>query len=360
MNTRIVSSETLPPAGWKKSELLRWMRRSPGQAALSLALLAGLIYLFLPAYEWLIRDASLRGSDKSACTGEGACWVFIKMRFLQFMFGFYPQAELWRPLLTLALWIVTGLGFFRLRRGKILFAAASLIAVPLVSWGLLEGPWFGLVRVDSSQWGGLFLTLLIAVTGITLSLPLGILLALGRRSELPIIRWLSLSFIELWRGVPLIAVLFMASVMLPLFLPPGVEFDKLLRCLIGVTLFAAAYMAEVVRGGLQAVPRGQYEAALALNLSYAQTMGLVILPQALRKVIPGIVNTFIGLFKDSSLVLIIGMFDLLGMVQAASTDPQWLGMAMEGYLFAGFVFWLFSFAMSRYSMRLERRLGTPT
>jgi general L-amino acid transport system permease protein len=164
------------------------------------------------------------------------------------------------------------------------------------------------------------------------------------------------SFIELWRGVPLISVLFMASVMLPFFLPPGVEFDKLLRCLVGLVFFTSAYMAEVVRAGLQAVPRGQYEAAAALGLGYWRCMGLVILPQALRQVIPAIVNTFISLFKDTSLVLIIGMFDLLGMVQAASTDPEWMGYVMEGYVFAGLVFWLFCFSMSRTSLCLEKRL----
>jgi general L-amino acid transport system permease protein len=167
---------------------------------------------------------------------------------------------------------------------------------------------------------------------------------------------LTVTFIELWRGVPLITVLFMASVMLPLFLPPGVEFDKLLRCLVGVECFTSAYMAEVVRAGLQAVPRGQAEAAAALGLGYWRSMGLVILPQALRYVIPGIVNTFISLFKDTSLVLIIGMFDLLGMVQAANTDAEWTGFAMEGYVFAGFVFWIFCFSMSRTSLRLEKRL----
>jgi general L-amino acid transport system permease protein len=188
-------------------------------------------------------------------------------------------------------------------------------------------------------------------------LPIGVLLALGRRSTMPVVRMLCIGFIELVRAVPLITVLFMASVMLPLFLPAGVNFDKLLRALIGVALFSSAYMAEVVRGGLQAIPNGQYEAAKALGLSYAKMMGLVVLPQALRIVIPGIVNNFISLFKDTTLVLIIGLFDLLGIVKAAMTDPAWLGLALEGYVFAGFVFWIFCFAMSRYSMRLERRLS---
>ncbi|HFD15121.1 MAG TPA: amino acid ABC transporter permease, partial [Rhodospirillales bacterium] len=197
----------------------------------------------------------------------------------------------------------------------------------------------------------------IAGVGITASFPLGILLALGRRSSMPVIRSLCIAFIELVRGVPLVTVLFMASVMLPLFLPAGVNFDKLMRALVGVALFSAAYMAEVVRGGLQAIPKGQYEAAMALGLGYWQMTGLIILPQALRLVIPGIVNTFIGLFKDTSLVTIIGLFDLLGMAKLIVTDPQWLGLAAESYIFAAFGFWIFCFAMSRYSQHVERRLS---
>ncbi|RMD62560.1 MAG: amino acid ABC transporter permease, partial [Alphaproteobacteria bacterium] len=206
--------------------------------------------------------------------------------------------------------------------------------------------------------GAAFLTLVIGGVGIVASLPIGIIFALGRRSNMPVVRAISIAFIELWRGVPLITVLFMASVILPLFAPEGAEFDKLLRALIGVVLFSAAYMAEVVRGGLQALPKGQYEAAQALGLSYWKMMGLVILPQALKMVIPGIVNTFIGLFKDTTLVLIIGLFDFLGMVQLAGTNPDWLGFAVEGYVFSAFVYWLFCFSMSRYSQHLETKLAT--
>ena len=200
-----------------------------------------------------------------------------------------------------------------------------MIVYPIIAYGLFSGPMFGLPLVETSQWGGLFITLVIAITGIVSSLPIGILLALGRRSNLPIIKALSVAFIELVRGVPLVTVLFMASVMLPLFLPEGVTFDKLLRALIGVALFSSAYMAEVVRGGLQAIPKGQYEAAAALGLGYWQTTGLIVLPQALKLVIPGIVNTFIGLFKDTSLVLIIGLFDLLGMAQLRHQGPEMAG-----------------------------------
>lgn len=215
-----------------------------------------------------------------------------------------------------------------------------------------------LPEVETPLWGGLFLTLVIAITGIVASLPMGIVLALGRRSTMPIIRAVCVGFIEFWRGVPLITVLFMSSVMFPLFMPEGMTFDKLLRALIGVMIFSAAYMAEVVRGGLQAIPKGQYEAAQSLGLSYPKMMGFIVLPQALKLVIPGIVNTFIGLFKDTTLVLIIGLFDFLGMAQLAATNPDWLGFAIEGYVFTGFGFWIFCFAMSRYSQHLERRLHT--
>ena len=211
--------------------------------------------------------------------------------------------------------------------------------------------------METRLWGGLMLTLVVAGAGIIAALPIGVALALGRRSQMPVIQGLCVAFIELVRGVPLITVLFMASVMLPMFLPEGVNFDKLLRALIGVTLFAGAYMAEVVRGGLQAIPRGQYEAGEALGLGYWRMMGLVILPQALQIVIPGIVNTFIGLFKDTTLVMIIGLFDLLGIVYTASTDPKWLGTAAEGYAFVALVFWIFCFGMSRFSVKLEHRLG---
>jgi len=225
-------------------------------------------------------------------------------------------------------------------------------------WWLLYGAGIlGLATVPTDQWGGLMLTLVIASVGIAGALPLGILLALGRRSQLPAIRIVCITFIEFWRGVPLITVLFMSSVMLPLFLPEQMSIDKLVRALIAVILFEAAYLAEVVRGGLQAIPKGQYEATHALGLSYWQSMGLVILPQALRLVIPGIVNTFIALFKDTSLVIIIGLADFFTAVHRATVDPEWLGFSTEGYVFAAFVYFLFCFGMSRYSIALEKRLA---
>jgi general L-amino acid transport system permease protein len=342
---------------------LRWMRdnlfNSPLNAVLTLLTLWLLWQTLPPVLSWAIFDATWQGNSREACAAvSGACWTFVKVRFGQFMFGFYPPDERWRVILVFALLVVAATPLFiRGFQHKVALGASILLIYPVIAFYLFHGGAFGLRVVQTPLWGGLFLTLVIAGVGIVSSLPIGVMLALGRRSDMPIVRMLCVGFIELVRAVPLITVLFMASVMLPLFLPAGVNFDKLLRALIGVALFSSAYMAEVVRGGLQAIPKGQYEAAQALGLSYAKMMGLVVLPQALRIVIPGIVNTFIGLFKDTTLVLIIGLFDLLGIVKAALTDPGWLGLALEGYVFAGFGFWIFCFGMSRYSMRLERRLN---
>ncbi|HEX5077847.1 MAG TPA: amino acid ABC transporter permease [Geminicoccaceae bacterium] len=343
---------------------LRWMRanlfNSPLNAVLTV-LCAWLLWRTIPPIlDWALFDATWQGDSREACAGvSGACWTFVKVRFGQFMFGFYPPDQRWRVVFAFVLLIVAAAPLFvRGFRHKVTLGIGILLVYPLLAFILFHGGAFGLPVVRTPLWGGLFLTLVIAGVGIASSLPIGILLALGRRSEMPVVRLLCIGFIELIRAVPLITVLFMASVMLPLFLPPGVNFDKLLRALIGVALFSSAYMAEVVRGGLQVIPRGQYEAAQALGLNYAKMMALIVLPQALRIVIPGIVNTFIGLFKDTTLVLIIGLFDLLGIVQTALTDAAWLGFALEGYVFAGFGFWIFCFGMSRYSMRLERRFSS--
>jgi general L-amino acid transport system permease protein len=285
--------------------------------------------------------------------------VFIKVWFRQLMYGRYPVEELWR--INLAYVIAVGAGillFVPGLRGKPWVGLFLLLGFPIIAFYLFVGGSFGLPEVETPLWGGLFLTLVISAVGIAASLPIGVVLALGRRSNMPVVRALCITFIELWRGVPLITVLFMASVMFPLFLPEGMNFDKLIRALVGVMFFSSAYMAEVVRGGLQALPKGQFEAAHALGLNYWKTMGLVILPQALKLVIPGIVNTFIGLFKDTTLVLIIGLFDFLGMIQLAGTNPDWLGFAIEGYVFAAFGFWIFCFSMSRYSQHLEKKLHT--
>ena len=238
-----------------------------------------------------------------------------------------------------------------------------LFAFPFIAFAILHGSLFGIEIfnpiVRTEQWGGLILTLVLSLGGIVLCFPLGILLALGRRCDsMPAIKYVCIWFIEFWRGVPLITVLFMAAVMLPLLMPAGTEFDKLSRALIGIVLFEAAYIAEVVRGGLQAVPKGQYEAADSLNFSYWKKTGLIILPQALKLVIPGIVNTFIALLKDTSLVSIVGMWDLLNSAIGSTRDPNWIGYIIEAYVFAGALYWLLCFSASKYSQRLEKKLST--
>ncbi|RQW63542.1 amino acid ABC transporter permease [Vibrio viridaestus] len=309
--------------------------------------------------DWAFINANWMGDTRDACTKDGACWVFISVRFEQFMFGFYPEAEIWRPQIffaTLAI-LIALIAYDKTPKRAWIFLF-TVTVYPFLIGELLEGHLFGLPIVDTHKWGGLMITLIIALVGIVVSLPIGILLALGRRSDMPVIRSLCTVYIEVWRGVPLITVLFMASVMLPLFLSHGTEANKLVRALIGVVMFSSAYMAEVIRGGLQAIPKGQYEAADALGLNYSKKIALVIMPQALKITIPSIVNTFIGLFKDTSLVLIIGMFDVLGIGQAANTDPNWLGYSTESYVFVALVFWIFCFGMSRYSIWLENKLNT--
>ncbi len=372
---------------------------------------------FSAIYEGVDREACLAEGGGHV----GACWPFVEAKLGQYIYGRYPLEERWRidltgflflillvpalipnapfkninvilllgafPLAAIILltggafvipvwlWALTviifagvvglalmpvfaGQGTVSDSKGALLAIAGAFIIVALI-YGVLSYD-FGLIAVETPLWGGIMLTLVIAVTGIVASLPIGIMLALGRRSDMPVVKMISIIFIEFWRGVPLVTVLFMSSVVLPLFLPEGVTFDKLLRALIGVALFASAYMAEVVRGGLQAIPKGQYEGAMALGLRFWEMMGLIVLPQALKLVIPGIVNTFIGLFKDTTLVLIIGLFDLLGMIQLSFTDAKWSTPVTShtGYLFAAIFYFIFCFGMSRYSIYMEERLHT--
>ncbi|MEW6263191.1 MAG: amino acid ABC transporter permease [Thermodesulfobacteriota bacterium] len=326
------------------------------------AVILFLAYKFLPLFlKWAVFEAVWSGGQSSDCRPDGACWVYLRVWFNNFLLFTYPQEEAWRVVAAFGLLaaVVTALlARVPSARVKTWLGVFFFLVYPIIAVTLFYGGVFNLPVVETRLWGGLFLTLVIAITGIVGSLPLGILLALGRRSQLPLVKSACVAFIELWRSVPLITVLFMASVMFPLFMPEGVNFSKLLRAIIGVILFSAAYNAEVIRGGLQAIPRGQYEAANSLGLGYWKTMGFIILPQALKIVIPGLVNNFIGIFKDTSLVLIIGMFDFLGAAQAISTNPEWIGHTLEGYLFVGLGYFLFCFAMSSYSQRLERKLRT--
>lgn len=422
---------SLPPppgttglAGWLRQNLFA----SAGNALVTLVFGLFLGMIAWSVIDWALIRAVWTGADREACAvdGAGACWPFVWAKLPQWIFGFYPIEERWRPTLVMLIGIAAfipmlmpqapfkswnalflavaypAIALILLSGGNfdvepltyglvVLVVAAGFVLTTLLSGGLGQAlrnrrdgwiavrGWiiggvaalvilllcdtdFGLVPVETSSWGGLLVTLVVSVTGIAASLPLGILLALGRQSKMPIVRLMCVVFIELWRGVPLITVLFMSSVMLPLFLPDGVSFDKLLRALIGISLFSAAYMAEVVRGGLQAIGKGQYEGAMALGLSYWQMMRKIILPQALKVSIPNIVSNFIGLFKDTTLVMIIGLFDFLGIITAGTQDAKWASpqTANTGYFVAAVVFWLFCYGMSRYARFTEHRLSAGT
>ncbi len=350
-----IQAAILRPVAWARLNLFGTVLDS----VLTIAAAYISISLIAAAFQWAILDATWSGESRADCVSDGACWVFIKVRFNQFMYGFYSADEYWR--VNLAALLVAASGVWVLWPRAPYRAYAALFAItglPLIAYWLLHGGVFGLSVVESAKWGGVFLTVVVALSGIVLAIFFGVLLALGRRSELPAVRWLSTSYIELIRAVPLITILFMASVMLPLFLPEGVSFAKVLRAMIGLAFFWAAYMAEAIRGGLQAVPRGQYEAAKSIGLSYWRSMVFVVLPQALKAALPGIMNTIISLVKDTTLLLLIGIFELLGIVQAAAADPQWLGNYVEGYVFVAAIFFFFCFGMSLYSRRLEHRMGS--
>jgi general L-amino acid transport system permease protein len=335
---------------------MKWLRDNlfSGWAnSLATILIFLLLLKILPALiDWAFVDAVWRPDSKACRAGEGACWGFIAEKHRFILFGTYPYDEHWRP--ALATVILVGLWIFSLmrnswRKSLVLVWLAGLACIGILMWGGVPG----LPFVENERWGGLILTLLLTTFGLACAFPLAILLALARRSSMPVLQGMAVGFIELVRGVPLISLLFMASVMLPLFLPPGVSIDKLLRAQIAMILFASAYLAEVVRGGLQAIPRSQYEMADALGLTYWQKTLHVVLPQALRISVPPLVNTFIGFFKDTSLVLIIGLFDLLSTIKVSLNDPAWSGFGVEAYVFAALVYFGFCFAMSLYSRRLE-------
>ncbi len=352
-----------------------WLKKNlfatPKDIVLTLVAVTFLVWAIPHLVNWLFIEAVWNGTDRTFCATKvqggtqpdgwnAACWAFVRAKFVVFMFGLYPPDERWRPILVAILMII---GFAPLlipsvpRKG--LNAILAFFVLPVISFFLLHGG-FGLQIVETERWGGLLVTLVIAFVAIAVSFPFGILLALGRRSKMPVVRMLCVIFIEVIRGVPLITVLFMASYMLPLFMPQGWTVDKLLRAVVGLSIFTSAYMAEVIRGGLQAIPKGQFEGADSLGLGYWQKMRLIVLPQAIKLVIPGIVNTYIGMFKDTSLVAIIGMFDLLGIVRQNFSDATWASAVtpVTGLVFAGFVFWLFCFGMSRYSSFVERHLDT--
>ena len=366
---RLIAAERLPPPT-SRAGIFGWLRAnlfsSPINIALTVICILFIVWALPPLVRFFLIDAIWSGSDRDACLASpalpnpGACWAFVRVWSSYFVYGFYPINERWRVdvfFLALAFGIVWLLRLSASRRD--LGAIYFFIVLPLLSFLLLHGaPFLGLAVVPTSSWGGILVTVVVATVGMVFSLPLGALLALGRRSELPVVKWVSVAFIEFVRGVPLITVLFMASVMLPLFVPERLAPDKLIRALIGVALFASAYMAEVVRGGLVAVPRGQYEAARVLGLTYWRMMGLIILPQALRITLPNIVNTFIGLFKDTTLVFVVGIFDFLRTIEAARADPKWAApnIPITGYVLAALFYFVCCYGMSRYARGVEVRL----
>ena len=315
------------------------------------AILTSLIIFVLiknipPLLNWLFFDADFIGTSKEECSREGACWIFVNVWFKRLIYGLYPNSEIWR--INLSFLMLIGLvisAFFVTPKIKKYIIIFLLFIFPFIAMNLISGGNFGLEWVETPAWGGLSLTFIISIFALLFCFPVGMFLALGRRSSAPVIRYSSIGFIEFWRGVPLITVLFMASVMMPMFLPDGTYMDKLVRVIIAITLFEAAYMAEVIRGGLQALPRGQYDAGKSLGMGYWRMHLLVILPQALKLVIPGVANTFLALVKDTPLILVVGLLELVGMIDMAKSNPDWLGFATEGYIFAGVVFWIICFNM---------------
>jgi general L-amino acid transport system permease protein len=350
-----MAAPALPGLAARATAFARACVTGPLNTAITVAVLAFLAWVIPPFVQWAVIDATWSGNAAACRAAGGACWAFVREKFWFSVFGLYPYEERWRPatMLVLLVAMVVASTFRRFWNRRLLLAWAVAAPAMLV---LMAGGVFGLAPVATRLWGGMAVSGLIAVFGLATGYPVAILLALGRRSELPLLRWFSTALIEVVRGVPLISLLFMAAIMLPLFLPQGVTLDRLIRIVLAYTIFSAAYMAEVIRGGLQAMPRGQYEAAEAIGLSYWQRMRLVILPQALTITIPAQVNTFIGLFKDTTLVVVIGVFDFFTTLRAALGDPQWLGFPTEAYLYAAAVYFVLCFAMSRYSQRLEQSL----
>ncbi len=332
-------------------------------AVLTLLIIFAVIKSIPPFLSWFVIDATISGDTKEACTGTGACWTYIKIWLNRFIYGMYPNEFQWRINLSfVALIALAFVGLIPSEKIKKFLTLYYVVIYPIIAfvliYYLISGGAFGLEWVETGAWGGLSLTFIVSFFCLIFCFPVGMFLALGRRSSLPTVRYFSVGFIEFWRGVPLITVLFMSSVMFPMFLPEDFFMDKLVRVIIAISLFEAAYVAEVIRGGLQALPRGQYDAAKSLGMGYWKMHIFVILPQALKLVIPGIANTFLALVKDTPLIFVVGLLEIVGMLNLAKTNPKWLGYAMEGYVFAAIIFWIICYAMSKYSYNLEIKYKT--
>jgi general L-amino acid transport system permease protein len=337
--------------GWIRTNLFKgWLN-----SILTLITIYFLWKIVPPLIRWAFIDSLWVSSGAQCQQIDGACWSIIPANIRFITFGFFPYEQQWRPFVAMVL--LVALLFYSRNRNhwKKHLVYAWILGLFLMGL-LMKGGIFGLTPVESTQWGGLPLTLLLSVFGLTAAYPLGVILALGRRSKMPAVKTLCVTYIELIRGVPLISLLFMSSVVFPLFLPEGVNVNALIRAQVAIILFTAAYIAEVVRGGLQAIPRGQYEAAESLGLNYYLTMRLIVLPQALKIVIPPSVSILISAFKDTSLVVIIALFDFLKTTKTVLNDPQWMGFSAEAYIFAALIYFLCCFFMSNYSRRLEREL----
>ncbi len=338
--------------GWIRENLFN----SPFNSLLTVICLYGFYRFFPPFFKWAFLESVWRTGGDECKTVGGACWSVVTENIRFIIFGFYPYEDHWRPLLAMI--VLFGLLFISQNRRfwnrkLIVVWAAGIFTMGL----LMKGGLFGLQSVDSSQWSGLPLTLLLSVFGLTAAYPLGVILALGRQSKLRAVKTLCILYIELIRGVPLISLLFMSSVIFPLFLPEGVSIDKILRAMVAIILFTAAYIAEVVRGGLQAIALGQFEAAKSLGLNYYQQMRLIVLPQALKIVIPPSVSILISAFKDTSLVVIIALFEILKTTQSRLSDPEWMGFSVEAYIFLAILYFLGCFSMSNYGRRLEKEMA---
>lgn len=338
-------------AAWLKRNLFS----SKLNSIVSIVLLTFMFKLFTLIFNWLVTDAVWVGTADQCRQASGACVVFIKEKFLFILFGFYPREELWRAVSSVLLFCGQVAWLSNPKRWNKSSLLKSLSTLFIVIWFMKGG--YGLTPVSIDKWGGLPLTLMLSFIGFVFAYPMGVLLALGRTGTLPFVRVFSTVFIELVRGVPMISLLFMASVMFPLFMPEGISFPKLMRAQVAIIIFMAAYQAEVVRGGLAAVEKGQFEAADALGLSYWKKMRYIVLPQALKIVIPPTVNTSIGMFKDTSLVVIIALFDLLMTTRTSLKDPEWLGFSLEGYVFVSLIYFIFCYTMSRYARGLEKQFG---
>ena len=353
-----VAAVRLPPRQPLLKRAQVWTHKhlfpSIGHGLLTVLVLGLLFWLVPKALSWLIFDATFVGTSRTECNPHGACWLPITQRWNLFVYGFYPEAERWRVTLALVLAVAAFvLLFFRRLDRRLLIGYLALL--PVVMWWLLKGG-AGLPEISSTKFAGMMVTVFLGTVGMIFALPLGILLALGRRSKKPVIRILSVMYIELVRSVPVISLLFMASLMIQLFLPPGSMFDILLRVQLVLILFTAAYMAETLRGGLQNLPKGQYEAALALGFGYWKTMGQIVLPQVLKQSIAPLLTQFIGLFKETTLVMIVGVLDIVGIAMSTAAAPEWVGYGHEIYIFLAIYFFVVCFALSRYARHLEKKL----